>query len=248
MGRMIVTNNCQWKDNLVKECEDSGFRLSGDDNNIAVFHKLNIDNENYYQDGENCIACAGTLIYKEEIGEKALRAFLHDAMEVEKEGILSLRDQAIGMYAVAMRINDITYIFVDNESIYQFFYYAKNDQYLAMPTIYHIAQQTQAELDVDNLYKWLSVRAYYDCFTCFKGVKKIERDELIVVDGNILEVEHYPMERLNWQSKDFKSVADALEKQLANIGRIRKKVFNRSILYLTGGGRLPPGICPECVW
>ena len=76
MGRMIVTNDHQWKDKLVEEFTESGFRLSGDDGEITVFHKLNINNENYYQEGEDCIACAGTFIYKEEIGEKALSIFL----------------------------------------------------------------------------------------------------------------------------------------------------------------------------
>ncbi len=247
MGRMIVTNDHQWKGKLVEEFTESGFRLSGDDGEITVFHKLNINNENYYQEGEDCIACAGTFIYKEEIGEKALSIFLHDAKAIGKSNILSLREQAVGMYAVAMRIDGTTYIFVDNESIYQFFYFVDNNRYLATSTIYHIAQQTQTDLDKEQLFKWLSVRSYYDSSTCFQGVRKLGKDELLVANGEICEIQEYPAEKVCLHLDDFDRTADELERQLANIGRIKKKVFHKSILYLTGGGRFPSGICFECI-
>lgn len=235
MGKLVITDNYEWKKSLTEELSEGGFRLSGENENIVSFHKLNMNNCNFYKDGNDCVACAGTFIYREELGEKALSHFLEDARKTEKDQLLQLRNNAIGMYVVAVRLDDVTYIFVDNESLYQFFYYSKDDEYLATSTIYHIAQHTNAGLDLEEMFKYITVRGYYDRKVYFEGCKKLDRDELIVIDGTSLTVEEHPIKESVWVDHGFKDTADKLEKELRNLIRIRKKVVHKSILYLTGG-------------
>lgn len=235
MGKLVITGNYEWKKNLTEELSEGGFRLSGEDENVVSFHKLNVNNYNFYKDGKDYVACAGTFIYKEELGEKALSQFLEEARETEKDQLLQLRNNAIGMYVIAVRLDGVTYIFVDNKSLYQFFYYSRDSEYLATSTIYHIAQHTNARLDITEMFKYITVRGYYDRKVYFEGIKKLDRDELIVINGTSFTVEEYPVEESIWVDNGFKSTADKLEKELRNIIRIRKKVVNESILYLTGG-------------
>ena len=110
MGKLVITGNYEWKKNLTEELSESGFRLSGEDENVVSFHKLNVNNYNFYKDGNDYIACAGTFIYKEELGEKALLQFLEEARKTEKDQLLQLRNNAIGMYVIAVRLDGVTYI------------------------------------------------------------------------------------------------------------------------------------------
>lgn len=235
MGKLFVTNNMKWKRALLDEFSESGFRVCGNDNELVSFHKLNMENVNYYKEGEDCVACAGTFFYKEELGEEALKSFLADAKEIDRDSILDLRNNAVGMYVIVARIGGVTYVFVDDENLYQFFYYHKNGEYLLTNTIYHIAQQTESALDIEEMYKYISVRGYYDNAMYFEDVYKLEKDDLIVIQNSQFELRKCSNKINDIVIDGFEKTANKLEENLRDIIRIRKKHINKSILFLTGG-------------
>lgn len=235
MGKLIVTNNENWKNRIVEEMCEVGFALSGVDSELATFYKLNVKNYNYYKDGDAVVATAGTFIYREKLGEEALKSFLDDVKRVKIDSILELRKNALGMYVVALKLNGVLYIFVDDESIYQFFYYLKEKDFFATDTLFHVGQVTGASFKTKEMQNYISVRGYYGRNTYFENTYKLSKDEIIIIDNGSIEIRKSKQIVHLTADETFDEVASTIEEKLRYITSVRKKLFNKSILFLTGG-------------
>lgn len=233
MGKIVLTNNQTWRDNLDKEFSETGFIRSGQTDDCLSYHKLNIKNENFYQEGNDYIACAGTLIYKENLGRDALKQMLSDA---KTSTVNDLRNHSLGMYVVAIKIDGMTRIFCDDERMYKFFYYSDGKHYLATPTVFHIAQQTKDSLDIDEVYKYISVRGYFSEKTYFENIKVLDCDEVIEISATQdFTVKKVNLTYMHHDTSSFEKTAQELEEELRDVIRIRNKVMKKSILFMTGG-------------
>ncbi|MEZ4387862.1 MAG: hypothetical protein R3D98_09845 [Candidatus Krumholzibacteriia bacterium] len=96
-------------------CADAGLRTSGErvepHCHLQVYGKRAVETETFADCGRgDWICAAGTLIYDGQLGEPALRAAFADYAAA---GIASLRDHALGHYAVAVRRGGEIMVFTD---------------------------------------------------------------------------------------------------------------------------------------
>lgn len=117
MGRIVISNKREWVEDIEKAQTNVGLRLSAKISgatDVLVFHKLKVDNYNYYQ-SENSgqidyIATSGTLIYDGRFGIDALPQMLNDLKTLS---VKEVRSRIMGNYFVLYRINGVLSGFTD---------------------------------------------------------------------------------------------------------------------------------------
>lgn len=239
MSKLLLTNQKEWSDELRAVFKKSGFKEfahKNTDEYLTVYKKLRVDTYNLYQEGEDYAACAGTFIYKEEVGEKALKAVLQDAEDFD---LNKLRKNACGSYVVVIKKASKIYVFVDEYHTYYFYYYMEDDKYLFTNTFYHIEKILKQQVDILRLVEYVAQPYNLGKKTPYDKIYKLQGNEYILLD---LASQDYNLVRVPWKCNvkkiaysTLENAAKALKDETIRFAKIRKKLFKKPYLFLTGG-------------
>jgi hypothetical protein len=140
IGKLISTrSNLKSSGEVVN---DSCFAIS--------FHKRNVDNENFFKQGDNWIVGCGTFLYKGAIGEDALRAILED---LTPSAIRTLQREVIGHFILGVWKNESLIVFGDGLGTLELYYTHRNGEFLISNDFAAIAASMKdPKLDENSVY------------------------------------------------------------------------------------------------
>lgn len=228
MGKLLITNSPEWDGMLRKLFADSGFRESAHtecrDTRVTAWKKLCVNNCNFYSCGDDFAACAGTLIYKENFGEDALRMLYEDSRSMS---VTELRKNLIGSYVAAIKNGDEIRVFVDETHIYKFYYYADGGKYILTSTFYYVEKCAKQPLHDDAFLEWLS-RAYTTMSrqTPYYNVYKLcarEYFRINLSDGTF-SVEKCPLNDYHCKFASREEAVNTLFERAKYISSLRSKI------------------------
>ena len=175
---------------------------------MTVYKKRKVNNENFWKYNDNYVASAGTLIYKGEMGRKALELIYNDS---KKKDIKELRKNFWGTYTCVIKRNDIIKIFVDETETYALYYHNDDTQkYLVTNTYYHIAKCIKTKLIFEALLEKGIRGGIYGNVTPYKNVFRLKANEYIEINLNYNKFRICETE-LNDYRKEFKNKEEAIE-------------------------------------
>lgn len=238
MAKIIYTSNRDWNETLKEIYAKAGFNISGchtdGENYFSICKKLNIDNFNFYQQNDDFVACNGTVIYKENFGEDALKLIFKD---MYSKSISEIRRDIFGTYAVVLKLSGKACIFTDECGNYAMYYYKAGKEYLVSNTYYHIEKCVNEPIDSMALMEEISEYCIIDNKSPFRNIARLMDDEIIVVDliNNGIEIEKIPVNVYKLGSRDFDSVVSTIVERIKYYVRMQKLIHQRKILFVTGG-------------
>lgn len=239
MGKFLLTNKKNWSDELRRCFIRSGFKEFSNISEkeyFTVYKKLKVNTYNFYQKDDNYVGCAGTFVYKEEIGEKALKFLFEDI----KDGfnLNKIRENAFGSYVVVIKQDSKIFVFVDEYHTYAVYYYLHNDDYLLTNNFYHIENIIKSVLNGLNLIEYVAQFSIVDNKTPYENIYKLMGDEYLLLDLANNENKLVKTKLNNKENKNYSSLEDA-ENDLRNgiiyYSQIRKKLFPKATIFMTGG-------------
>jgi hypothetical protein len=232
MGRLLITSDFSIKDRLNNIFKKNGFKPNGDANDMIVYDKLNTSVCNFVKTKTGYISCAGTVVYKSQIGEKALVEIYDD---IDKIGINNVRYNIIGSYVIALKKNDKEIVFVDQLNTYNYYYYFDGAKYICLNTMYHIAKMVGTSLCRKNYLVYAATLFCSGGKTPFEGIYQLMGNQMIVIEDGEFRIENLEVVKkeysINSREEAIKYLTEALDKILVQ----RRKLFNKSKLFLTGG-------------
>lgn len=235
MGKILLTNCKEWNNDLQKIFDKTGFFVSGKTDIMTVYKKRKVNNENFWKYNDNYVASAGTLIYKGEMGRKALELIYNDS---KKKDIKELRKNFWGTYTCVIKRNDIIKIFVDETETYALYYHNDDTQkYLVTNTYYHIAKCIKTKLIFEALLEKGIRGGIYGNVTPYKNVFRLKANEYIEINLNYNKFRICETE-LNDYRKEFKNKEEAIEILRKNVEKIEKaysKNVKGHVIFATGG-------------
>lgn len=235
MARIIITNNISHFAYLCKHSSEHGFIQNGiinkDNLNISTFSKLNFSSENLFSFGEDFVASAGTLIYKDKIGKECLKSIYKDF----DGNINCIRKETSGSYVIVIKKNKKTYIFVDESGTYAYHYYLNNGVFIACNTYFHIQQVTESKFDKYAFWERIVEYCNIDNGTIYEDIKRVLGCEAIVINDDKIHIENIGNNIHCFNFNDEKSIIDEMVRLISKHVKRYLLLDNKSILFTTGG-------------
>lgn len=190
---------------------------------ISTFKKIRIETKNIYKNDNNFIAGVGTFFYKGKIDVLALKMILENF-----DDQFSFKKDIFGAYCIVIYINKKLYIIVDDNSIYNIYYYMENNRIILTNTYYHIAKCLDiVDLNFNNLMEQCFQNAILGNQTIFNKIYKLKGNEIIFFD------------REKWSIKNSNINNTIIEGDYW--GKVKlfyedfEKAYKNSAIFLTGG-------------
>ena len=237
MSKMIISNYENWFSSIKKSVspyfhENSSFCMDGFYS--CVFKKLNIDNINYYVEGEDFVYSTGTIIYDGKFGIEALQKLLRDA---KTQHIKELRSKMIGSFAIVYKIDSLVRCFVDEVHTFSFYYFVQKDRYVLTNSFYNIAKCVGIKLNDYALLERGVRRSTMSNITPCQGIFKLCAGEYFEVDLLTKSFGVYPIELNQYESNicTREEYINCIYESVKNISSIRSKHIHNYLHFLTGG-------------
>ena len=237
MSRMIICNKKEVYDKISRMNTKGGLIKSETifkgDIIVETYYKRNFRVQNTVFIDDDFIACAGSLIYKDKIGEEGLREMYKD---FSKENIANLRRELAGSYVVAIKKGTRIFIFVDEVGSYAYHYYYNDDVFLSTNTYYHIAKNMKTSINKLAFKERILEFCNIDNVSIFNGVFRLMGNEAIAIDieNNSMKVINIPQNDYTYKMENEQVVVKNFVELLVKYARKYKK-FGRKILFTTGG-------------
>ena len=256
MSKILIGSDIEKVEVLKKHFIKYGFEkysnYSGNRFNACYFKKLKINNSNFIEIGSDFVATSGTIIYRNETGKDALEKIYNDFIK----GINYIRKNAVGNYCLVLKKGGILYVFTDENSIHNIYYYNDND-WMITNTFYHLAKVID-NVSINQL-EMLEYSFQYGIIgnkTPYEKIYKLMGEEYIKVD---LTNDDFKINQINCEEDKIKktdtsskSVAKMLEEQ----AKIISNNFSKITVSMTGGldsriimaALLKNGVKPQIVY
>lgn len=239
MGKLLITNSPEWDGMLRSIFADSGFRESAHTETggarITAWKKLCVDNCNWYQCDDDFAACAGTLFYRENFGEDALRMLYEDSRSMS---VTELRRNLIGSYVVAVKNGSEIRVFADETHTYKFYYYTNEGKYILTSTFYHIEKCAKQPLHDDAFLEWLArASTTMSRQTPYYNVYKLCAREYFRIDTSegTYSVETCQLNDYHCKFANREEALNTLFEKAKYISSLRSKFIRSHRIFLTGG-------------
>lgn len=234
MGRIIVTNNRKWGNQLRNCYSKYGFSESVHDGGVTAYHKLYVENDNSIQKDGKLLICVGTWIYKECVGKEALSELFNDFVS-ENKSVKEIRKNLVGSYAVVKATKDGIQIFVDETHTYALYYYCNGKDYIISNTYYHIESCVKEKMDLDSVLISIAKVGFSSNRTIIKNIYRVmEQDVLSISDANF----SITKTDLNSYTTEYKSENDIikdLSEKIEYYAKVFSKQAKKRLLFCTGG-------------
>lgn len=235
MSRILLTNN----DNLIKSINDNynqkgfinSFYSSNNNINVSVFKKLKVNNlKNYYKFSDNeYIVGIGTYIYKQKMGEDALKCILRD---FDLNQLLELKQQINGVYTILIYRNNEHYIFNDYYGLSDL-YYSSNYNFISSSLSDFLSKELFNGFNQNQLIHDVLL-SNFSTDSILNGVKRLRGHQVLTINKNI-RVLNYKIQSNNFNSKATKDAVKYISDYLKDTLSVINKYFNNISLCMTGG-------------
>lgn len=237
MSRIVLTNQKSWFENIKINLEKVGFPVSvekNDKQSLVVFKKLKVNNCNFYEKDNNWVATSGTFIYKEKLGREALAEFLKDAIN---KNVQELRKNTIGFYAVAYKIDNYIYVFVDETQLQRFHYYIDGDNYILTNESVHLYKTLKTAINIDAMQCCLHISNFTAKKSAFGRIERLMADEVVKIDtlNDTIVIEKAELNDYSRSFADRDEAVKVIAEKIKAQCEIKKSLFKDFTIYQTGG-------------
>lgn len=235
MSRILVCNNVEIRNKMDAIFKNNGYPVSGVDNDLIVYRKILVEDDNYFAGKIGSVSCVGTWTYKGECGDIALELLYHDAVK-ENIPIKDIRKNLIGTYTCVVRIAQKTIIFVDETHTYAIYYYNDGNDYIITNTYYHIQKFTRQNIDKETLSLVLAKSGLSSNKTPIENIYRLMEDEYIeILQGKGLRVKHVDLNSWGRPLSDIDEAVSVISSWAEHIYNAFSKIYSRSVIFATGG-------------
>ncbi|MEW7289523.1 hypothetical protein [Aquimarina sp. 2304DJ70-9] len=235
MAKILLTT----KNDICDEIKNNVFKYNEiiEDNFLLLsFKKLNVDNENFaaFANGD-FIVSAGTLIYDEVIGNKALENIYQDYNGKPD----SVRKKIIGNYTLVIKKKNKIHVFVDENSIHDLYYKVDESKYTLGTSLYDVAI-TELETISVSKNKLAELCAQYSIIgqeTFYNEINRLQANQIVVIDcqTNVVEIKEVTN---HVEALDLSTIEEYLDytvNQMDICGKALAKNFRKFGISMTGG-------------
>ncbi len=239
MSKLLLSNNEKIFSEMHDLFVDLGFnrfekQVVSDNVFLSVYKKLRINSENLYCDRDDFIAVSGTFIYKGEVGAPALQNIFHD---FTGDNMQTLRRDILGSYAIVLKKDSDIYVFVDENHIYNLYYYNDNNEFILTNTYYHIAKQVNESFVLENMLDKICGYFFIDNQSPFTNIYKIMGNQYIKynINSNIFEIKTLDLNSYPLKSTEFDASVGEMKERLLSITKTISSIADKITIFGTGG-------------
>ncbi|MCE5268678.1 MAG: hypothetical protein LLG00_12410 [Planctomycetaceae bacterium] len=246
MGRLTLTNNREMHQWVLEREKRAGFTdfdtVELDGVFLAVHRKRRRPVPNFLRlPNGDLVACAGTLVYKNMLGVKALERLYQDFDgDIER-----LRKDAMGSYLVAVKKGPSAWVFTDKyESVFAYYHSSGNDWIVSntLAPVAEVACRKNKTLAVNEfaLLEETFLITAIGKETIFEGIERLTGVEYVSIDlkARSMSVTPMPYQRVITDESDH-----TLDRMAASFaGRLRaraeslREAFGDDITIMATGG------------
>ena len=243
MGGFVVTSSEKRLEKALEIYKEKELPLKKtfqvDGLNVAVFRKRAVDPQNIveFDNGDFVITC-GTFVYKEELGDAALKAFYSDFDESMK----AIQDitRFMGQYAMVIRKEGQLYFLNDNAGLMRVHYAKEGDDIcLSNSFLAVLSMLEKKNISPMEVYEFLFNKAVYGNNTICKEVSLIDSHKVMKLDGAVFKNLHKNIPLSKYKKDESLSYEASLKDMLANVKKyvsfIKKNFDGKISCDLTGG-------------
>jgi len=223
---------------MSRTCKKAGLKKNGKmikkKYQIAAYKKRAVNNENFLKINDDFICFSGTIIYKNKIGKNALKEMYHS---IKKRKISEVRNEMIGHFAMAIKIKNKIYFFIDNLGTFNL-YYSKKDTVLSNNLMTVAKGLEKIKVDEIKIMSYLFFKENIGEDSIIKGIKRIYSDEIIEIDieNEKMKIKKIKNKIFNPYEKNKKIQENVNIYEKLIIKQFRTfNVFDTINLYATGG-------------
>lgn len=237
MSKFFVTNNKDWFVQIKHDVDTSPFKINGVYVSDCIYaittKKLQVDNINFFHDGEDFIIQTGTCVYKEMSGEDALKVALQDfSGDVQVH-----RENYIGNYGCVIKKGNTIVAFNEATAFYDVFYYHKNQDWIIGTSIVDLGKVLAKRISVNklNVLEELTRFAIFDNDTYFTEVKRLSGDQYLELSSTDLCVKPLNLGIIQDNPSDYDTRSKNIAREMKYIAGVMYKNFGQTSLGCTGG-------------
>lgn len=238
MGKILLTNNFEWHSKLDECFQKHGFKRNGNYSEgimLTTYEKKNVATYNFYKEGNDFIACSGTLIYENSIGEEAIKKIFY---ELKLNKINEVRKKMLGTFVIIYKMENQLRVFLDEAGTYAFYYsYQENGKYILTNTFYHIQKCLRNDFNKYAFMEQILEFCIINNETPFKEIYRIMGNECIVIDIihgtfsiEVIEANHYIL-----QEDGYENIVNKLENTIKGYAKRKKGINEKLYIFATGG-------------
>lgn len=236
MGKLLFTNNQDWKNILRGIYSKNELNKNYSSNGLTCYAKRYVDSENCYFDNDGVVAIIGTWAYLNDDNPFNLNVIYQD-LKSEDKGVDYVRKHLIGSYALAYIQDNKLRIFVDECHTYALYYYIGREGVVVTNTYYHVEKVSKQEFDETVFATMLASVGLCSNRTPFKNIYRLLENEYIEYDFAIHQAIIKKCD-VHTTSYSFGSMEEAL-KVLKDEIELQTTVLNKRVhkkfLFATGG-------------
>ena len=235
MAYFFLTNNQNLykatKNNLASTEFIVSFDFRQDENIYALAtHKLEFNNTNAAQHGNDFCIAIGTCIYDESLNyEKLLEDFNGDVSRI--------RENTIGQYGVCIKKGNSLTVYGDACGCYNIYYWSNTDgTWMISSSLYHMAEVLEGQISLDDFA--IAERAFYKVLlngrTFFNEIHRLRGTEMLFVDltNKTFKKKRIPVD---FPIGDFNDMVEKAAESYRHNARIAAKVLGKPKICATGG-------------
>lgn len=235
MSRLVISNKKEIRDKITSDSINGGFIVNGEKSidNIYVntFSKLNFSSENYYEIGNDYIACAGTLVFKGKVGSACLQEILNSF----SGDINEIRKSLIGSYVIVLYKAEKAYIFVDEVGTYAFHYYNNKNVFVASNTYYHIGTALGTKINSIAFKERIVEYCNIDEVSILENVFRLCGDEALFYGQGKWGKKYIGQNNYTFNTDTEEEAVDKMVELLLKYSSQYKMLGDSPVLFTTGG-------------
>lgn len=244
MAKFFFSTNTKISNQILEHCKKQKFDISFNEENeskyIFSFYKKNIQDENFFEDGNGLIIGIGSIIYNNSANTEALQNILEDFHS--KNDIEKIKRDILGNYSILIKKHDRIYIFNDASHSIPIYYFAKEHEIIVGNDLYdlskNIAPYKKITLNEENFLEGIFQNAILGKRTMFNEINKLLGHEFIEINPNNKTIQIH--QQKNEEKFELNGgPRETQVKEYANLILSRTeqivKYFKRIGIFMTGG-------------
>ena len=234
MGKVLITNNIEWKKNLDTIFTSMGLKKNYFLNDVIIYRKQYLNNKNCYINGNNMVGCVGTWAYLGLTQNDGLKLLYEDAV-IRNLSVEEIRKNLVGSYCCIIQNDKRKKIFVDETHTYAIYYYISDDYYILTNTFYHIQKTTKQKIN-EKVFKIVCAKKGLSSNqTIFNNIRRLWEDEYLQIDEKGAVVKKCDLNTKKYSFNSYQECLDVLQKEILKYSHILNGNVHKKMLFATGG-------------
>lgn len=235
MSRILLCNNVEILNQMDDIFKTNGYPASNVDNDLIVYKKIIVDDDNCFTGDIGSVSCVGTWTYKGKCGGIALRLLYQDAVK-ENISIKDIRMNLIGTYTCVIRVAKKTLVFGDETHTYAIYYYNDGNDYIITNTYYHIQKFARQNIDKETLLLILAKTGLSSNKTPIENIYRLMEDEYIeILQGEGMHVKHVELNSWRQPIANIDEAVSMISSWAERVYNAFSNIYTKSVIFATGG-------------